>query len=107
MKLLLTALCASFIVAPATYAKDCDKEKCDKDKVEEGTMIAHCGKCGKGDHKEGDKDKEEKEEGTLIAGKDCGKGDCDKDKEEGTLLAGKDCGKGDCDKDKEEGTLLA
>ena len=71
MKLLLTALCASFMVVPAAFAgADCDKDKgCDKD------------------------------EATIIAGADCDKKeDCDKD--EATLLAGADCDKKkDCDKD--------
>ena len=73
MKLILTALCASFMVVPA-FASECEKGKCDKDKVEEGTILA--GKCEKG-------------------------GDCDKDKEEGTFLA--DCGKCEGDKDKCKG----
>ena len=112
MKLLLSALCASFMVVPA-FASECEKGKCDKEKQEEGTLagkcekdgdcdkdkeegaLADCDKCKKGDEK--------KEEGTL-AGKCEKDGDCDKEKEEGTL-AGK-CEKGgDCDKDKEEGTL--
>ena len=77
MKLLLTALCASFIALPA-FAEDCDKGKCDKEKKEEGTL-ADCKKCNK------DKKEEKKEEGTL-AGKCDKEGDCDKEKkEEGTL----------------------
>jgi hypothetical protein len=93
MKLLLSALCASFMVAPLAIAADCEKGKCDKSKQEEGTLA---GKCK-------DKDGEEaKEEGTL-AGKCKDKdGDCDKE-EEGTL-AGK-CKDKDGDCDKEEGTL--
>ena len=72
MKLILTALCASFMVLPAfadcdkcekddkkkegTYAEKCDKE-CDKEKKEEGTLAEKCDKeC----------DKEKKEEGTLA-----------------------------------------
>ena len=97
MKLLLSALCASFMIAPA-FAEDCEKGKCDKEK--QGTVIA-CDKSGKCDG-------EKKAEGTLIAG-DCDK--CkkgDEKKTEGTLIAG-DCGK--CKKDgeekKTEGTLLA
>jgi hypothetical protein len=92
MKLILTALCASFIALPA-FASDCEKGKCDKQKQEEGTL-AHCGKC------EGDK----KKDGDCDKKKD---GDCDKKKEEGTLAS--DCDKckkgGDSDKKKEEGTL--
>jgi len=77
MKLLLSALCASFIALPA-FAEDCDKGKCDKEKKEEGTL-ADCKKCNK------DKKEEKKEEGTL-AGKCDKEGDCDKEKkEEGTL----------------------
>ena len=85
MKLLLTALCASFMVVPA-FASECEKGKCDKEKKEEGTL-AHCGKCEKDkDHdKDKDKDKEEKKEAELLAS-ECEKGKCDKDKkEEGTL----------------------
>lgn len=80
MKLLLTALCASFMVIPAAFAEDCEKGKCDKEKQEkkeEGTL-ADCGKCKKDEEKK-------KEEGTL-AGKCKKDGDCDKEKaEEGTL----------------------
>ncbi len=100
MKLLLTALCATFMVAPA-FAQCCDKEKSDQKKVEKTSFAVKCG--------EGDCDKnKEKEEGTLLACKSCDehKEKADKDKEEGTLLAGKDCGSGDCGKDKEEATLL-
>ena len=90
MKLLLTALCASFMIIPSAFSSECEKGKCDKEKKEEGTVLAACGKCKKdGDC---DKDKEKaKEEGTLAH---CGK--CDKDgdkdkkkdeeeKKEGTL----------------------
>ena len=81
MKLLLTALCASFMVIPAAFADDCEKGKCDKEKKEEGSL-ADCGKCKKGEEK---KDEEKKEEGAL-AGKCKKDGDCDKEKaEEGTL----------------------
>ncbi len=73
MKLFLSALCASFIIAPLSFADGCKKE-CDKEKKED-TILA--GKC----KKECD---EEKEEGTLLAGK-CKK-ECDEEKEEGTLL---------------------
>ena len=74
MKLLLTALCASFMVAPA-FAGKCEGGKCDKEK-EESTILA--GKCDK----DCDKDKEED---TVLAGK-CDK-DCDEDKDEDTVLA--------------------
>jgi hypothetical protein len=78
MKLILTALCASFMIIPAAFAEDCDKGKCDKDKKEEGTLASDCdkdkGKCDK------------KEEGTLASDCDKDKGKCDKEKkEEGTL----------------------
>ena len=79
MKLLLTALCASFMVVPA-FASECEKGKCDKDKKEEGTVLlaGDCDKCKKGEEK--------KEEGALALTGDCEKGKCDKDKkEEGTL----------------------
>ena len=125
MKLFLSALCASFIIAPLSFSApaaelkqevlagacgkcDCDKcknGKCsDCDKCKKAELLADCGKCKK---KDGDKE-EEKKEGTL-AGDKCKKdGECDKDKkEEGTLAH---CGK--CGKDKEkkeeekkEGTL--
>ena len=98
MKLFLTALCASFMIIPSSFASECEKGKCGKEKKEEGTVLADCGKCKK---KEGE---EKKEGGTVIA--DCGKckKDGEKKKEEGAL-AGK-CKK-DCDKEeaKEEGTL--
>ena len=78
MKLILTALCASFMVIPAAFADECEKGKCDKEKQEEGTLAEKC-------EKDGDCDKEKKEEGTLA--EKCEKdGDCDKEKkEEGTL----------------------
>ena len=83
MKLFLTALCASFMIIPSSFASECEKGKCGKEKKEEGTVLADCGKCKK---KEGE---EKKEEGTLAH---CGK--CEKDhdkkkegeeKKEGTL----------------------
>ena len=84
MKLLLSAICASFMVAPLAFAADCEKGKCDKEKQEEGTL-AHCGKCEKDHDKDKEKKEEKKEEGTALAA------DCDKckkgeeKKEEGTL----------------------
>ena len=69
MKLFLSALCASFMVAPLAFAEECEKGKCDKEKKED-TVLA--GKC-----KDGECDKD-KEEGTL-AGK-CKDGECDKEK---------------------------
>ena len=111
MKLLLTALCASFMVTSASFAAECEKGKCDKEKKEEGTVLAaDCDKCKKGDEK--------KEEGTFFADSEKGKCDkekCDKDKkEEGTLAHCGKCGKDDKHKegdekkegdDKKEGTL--
>ncbi len=92
MKLLLTALCASFIALPA-FAEDCEKcpKKSDKEKKQD--TVAHCGKCEGDKKKDCDKcDKDKKKEGTLAH---CGK--CEGDKK-------KDCDK--CDKDKKkEGTL--
>ena len=94
MKLFITSLCASMLVIPMSYADDCEKGKCDKEK-KEGTLLSDCGKCE--DKKACDKECE----------KDCEK-KCDKEKQEGTLLS--DCGK--CKKDgesaekKEEGTLV-
>lgn len=89
MKLFLTALCATWIIAPLSFAKDCDKGKCDKDKKNEPTLV-DCGKC----KKSGDCDKKD--------------GDCHKDKKEGTSLAA--CGKckkdADKDKEKKEGTFV-
>jgi hypothetical protein len=118
MKLFLSALCASFIIAPLSFAApaaelkqevlagacgkcDCDKCKngkcsdCDKCKKSE-VLLTDCGKCKK---KECDKDKEKKEGEGTLAGDKCKKdGDCDKEKkEEGTLAH---CGK--CAKDKEK-----
>ena len=62
MKLLLSAICASFIIAPLSYAADCEKGKCGKDKEkQEGTILADCGKC----KKDGDADKEKKD-GTIA-----------------------------------------
>ena len=67
MKLFLSALCASFLIAPLSFAADCGKCKkdgdCDKDKDKkaEGTL-ADCGKCKK---KDGDKEPEKKT-GTLA-----------------------------------------
>ena len=92
MKLLLTALCASFMVVPA-FASECEGGKCDKEKEkkEEGAL-AHCGKCEGDKEHDKDKDKEkEKEvevkEAELLLASDCEKGECDKDKkkEEGAL----------------------
>lgn len=119
MKLFLSAICASFLLAPLTFASDCEKGKCDKEKKEEGTIAGKCKKCDEGEgakKEEGalagkckDKkcDEEKKEEGTLAH---CGKCKGDKehkeggDKKEGTL-AGK-CGDKKCDEEKkEEGTL--
>jgi hypothetical protein len=99
MKLFLSALCASFMIAPSSFSAECEKGKCDKEKKEE-TILADCGKCKK---KDGDKE-EEKKEGTL-AGKCKKDGDCDKEKEDEGTLAGKCKKDGDCDKEKEEGTL--
>lgn len=81
MKLLLTALCASFMVIPAAFASDCEKGKCekgkcDKEKQEEGTL-AECDKCKKAGE-------EKKEEGTLAECDKCKKAGEEK-KEEGTL----------------------
>ncbi len=89
MKLILTALCASFMVIPAAFASDCEKGKCDKDKKTEGTLLAHCGKC-EGDKKEGDKKEADKKEG---------------DKKEGAIAACNKCKKGEEEK-KTEGTLV-
>jgi hypothetical protein len=90
MKLLLTALCASFMVVPAFASEcekgKCDKGKCDKEKKEEGTF-AHCGKCEGDKDKDKDKDKEKKkDEGALLAS-ECEKGKCDKEKKEEGALA--------------------
>ena len=84
MKLILTALCASFMVIPAAFASDCEKGKCDKDKKTEGTLLAHCGKC-EGDKKEADKKEGDKKEGAIAACNKCKKGEEEK-KTEGTLV---------------------
>jgi hypothetical protein len=95
MKLFITTLCASMLVIPMSYADDCEKGKCDKEK-QEGTLLSDCGKC---------EDKKDK---------DCEKKECDKEKQEGTMLTDsgecdkkeKDCEKKECDKDKnDEGTM--
>ena len=129
MKLFITALCASMLVIPMSFADECEKGKCDKEK-QEGTLLSDCGKCEdkKDCDKECEKDCEkkcdkEKKEGTLLSDcgkcedkndKDCEKKECDKEKQEGTMLADcgecdkkeKDCEKKECDKDKkEEGTM--
>ncbi len=74
MKLILSAFCASFLVAPLAFSADCEKGKCDKKKEE--TLLA--GKC----KKDGDCD-DEKAEGTLADCKKCDKKD--EEKKEGTL----------------------
>ena len=79
MKLLLTEFYAAMITSPLAFAEGKCEKKCDKE-------------C------------KEKEESTLVAGKDCDKKKCVKDKEESTLLAGKDCDKKKCDKNKEHET---
>jgi hypothetical protein len=62
MKLILTALFASFMVIPAAFADDdCGKCKKGGEKKEEGTLLVHCGKC------EGDKKKEEEKKSGTIA----------------------------------------
>ena len=44
----------------------------------------------------------------AFAGDKCEKKKCDKEKEEATMLAGKDCDKKKkCDKEKEEATMIA
>ncbi|MBC8127690.1 MAG: hypothetical protein H8M99_11180 [Gloeobacteraceae cyanobacterium ES-bin-144] len=115
MKLFLSALCASLIIAPFSYAEgDCEKGKCDKDK-KEGTMLVAKEDCGCTKCKEGTKcadcDKCKKAEDKLMAS-DCGKckkeGAKEEEKAAGTLVG--NCEKG-CDKDKgdkeekEAGTL--
>ena len=89
MKLFLSALCASFMIAPLSFAASVEELKDD-------TIAADCGKCKKDGEKE-----EAKEEGTLV---DCGKckkdGDKEEAKEEGTLAGG--CGKCKKDGEKEE-----
>lgn len=76
MKLILTALCASFMVIPTAFASDCEKGKCDKEKQAEGTLASKC--------KDGDEcDKEKEAEGTLADCKKCKKDD--EEKKEGTL----------------------
>ena len=69
MKLFLSALCASFLIAPLSFAADCGKCKkkdgdCDKEKQEETTLVADSGKCKK---KDGGCDKEKQEEEGALA----------------------------------------
>lgn len=89
MKLFITALCASMIVVPMSYADECEKGKCDKEK-KEGTILADCGKCDKDCEKKCDKDKKE---GALASS--CG----DKCKKDGESDGKKD--------DKKEGGTFA
>lgn len=100
MKLFLSALCASFIIAPLSFGASAADQK------QETIILADCGKCKKDGKKEAcPKDCKKdccKKDGALA---DCGK--CKKDgakeepKKESTLAGGK-CEKGGCDKDKEE-----
>lgn len=62
MKLIITALFATFLAIPAVFAdEDCGKCKKGEEKKQEGTLLVHCGKC------EGDKKKEEdKKKGTTV-----------------------------------------
>ena len=88
MKLFLSALCATWIIAPLSFASDCEKSKCDKEKKNEPALV-DCGKCKKAD--------------------DCDKkdGDCDKKKEGTTLAACGKCKKDEgADKEKKEGTFV-
>jgi hypothetical protein len=86
MKLFITALCASMLVIPMSYADECEKGKCDKEK-QEGTLLADCGKC---------EDKKDK---------DCDK-ECDKEKKEGAFASNCDKCKKDGEKEeKKEGTF--
>jgi hypothetical protein len=118
MKLFITALCASMLVIPMSYAEECEKGKCEKEK-KEGTLLSDCGKCE--DKKDKDCEKkecdDEKKEGTLLSDcgkcedkkdKDCEKKECDDEKKEGTFAG--NCGKckkdGDSEEKKEEGTLI-
>lgn len=102
MKLFLSALCASFMIAPLSFADDCEKGKCDKEK-KEGTVLSACDKCDCEkckDDKCADCDKCKKAKDGLQLASDCDK--CkkgDEKKEEGTLAHCGKCGK---DKDKHE-----
>lgn len=79
MKLLLSSFFAAFLCTPLAFAAECDKCKdkekkeettlagkckdgeCDKDKKED-PALAHCGKC----KKDKEHEEEEKKEGTLA-----------------------------------------
>jgi hypothetical protein len=69
MKLFLTALCASFMIIPTSFASECDKEK-----KEEGTVLTaacdkcDCEKCKTGKCAECDKCKKAKSELMLAEG---------------------------------------
>jgi hypothetical protein len=107
MKLFLSTLCATCLITSVSFASECEKGKCQKDKdKQEGTVLTDCGKCKKDDGCD-----KKKEDGC----KDCDK--CDScDKKDCPSLA--DCGKckkdDGCDKKKDdgcdkkkEGTVLA
>lgn len=89
MKLFLSALFATVIAAPMSFAEGCEKGKCDKEKKESTVMAAGCD-CNNCESKKcADCDKckkdDKKEEGALAD--NCGK--CKKGgekKEEGTLV---------------------
>ena len=78
MKLLLTALFASFTIIPAAFAGDCQGGKCDKEEgcKKDDAKIVQCDKR----EKDGDK----KEEAKIAQ---CGKCDKDGDKKEEAKLA--------------------
>ena len=65
MKLLFSAICASLIISPLSFANSCEKGTCDKPKQDEPTLAA-CGKCKKDDGCDKDKDKAKKAEGTVA-----------------------------------------
>ncbi|MEI8039066.1 MAG: hypothetical protein WCJ14_11810 [Verrucomicrobiota bacterium] len=80
MKQLLCALCASFILAPLSFARDSAQSQCDSSQKNQPTL-AECGKC----KKDGECDKDKKAEGKLAECGKCKKGEDDK-KPEGKLV---------------------
>ena len=95
MKLLLTALCATFMVAPAFACENGEckgKKEQGRSDNEKGDRLADCDKCKKGEDK--------KDEGAIADCDKCKKGEDKKD--EGALAGCDKCKKGD---DNKEGTI--
>jgi len=110
MKLLLSAIFASCLIAPLASAAPCETtptacnggscgEGKAKDKKDDGSVAA-CDKC------DGDKcDKKKKDDGSVAGCDKCDGDKADKKKQEGTVAAcDGDCGKKDKEK-KQEGSV--